>query len=350
MSVSPLIVAMHACALLRRRSQLPRKILDWVMAPPKVKKIAFILVDGFSMMSLSSASEPLRAANFLSDETLYSCTFIPADGTIAKASSGFTKNGKPLFENGYDFDLVLVAAAGAPAVYQNEPLFRYLKLLASKRIPLGGISGGPVLLARAGLMDNRRFTVHWDHRVAMAELSSEFLLERSLYVIDRDRYTCAGGIAPLDMMSAIITADHGNSLAKRVNDWFIYTNVREATDPQRTSLVDKYQIHHPAVLSAIELMQNHLSDPLSTEQLAHLSGIGERQLGRMFKKLLGKNPNAFYTQLRMEHAKVLTLQTSLPIIEIAVASGYESASYFAQKFKTHFGVTPTELRSQPPAP
>lgn len=309
-----------------------------------VKNIAFVLVDGFSMMSLSSASEPLRAANILSGQTLYSCTFIPADGTAAVASNGFTKAGKPLFENGYDFDLVLVAAAGSPALYENEALFRYLKLLASKRIPLGGISGGPVILARAGLLDNHRFTVHWDHRPAMAELPKEFFLERSLYVIDGNRFTCAGGIAPLDMMNAIITADHGRGLAKQVNEWFIHTHVREASEPQRANLVDKYQIHHPAVLSAIELMQNHLSDPLSTAQLASLSGIGERQLGRMFKKLLGENPNAFYTQLRLDHAKLLTQQTSLPVIEIAVATGYESASYFAQKFKTQFGMTPTELR------
>ena len=243
-------------------------------------------------------------------------------------------------------DLVFVAAAGNPAAYENLALFKYLKILNSKRVALGGISGGPVLLAKAGVMENRRFTVHWDHRDALREISSDLLIERNIYVIDRDRYTCAGGIAPMDMMSALIASDHGSDLAKAVNDWYIYTSVRDSSQPQRASLVEKYNVHHPAILSALELMQNHIADPLSTTQLADLSNIGERQLVRLFQAQLGKGPNRFYRDLRMEHARVLVQQSALSIVEIAVACGFEGASYFSQIFKENFGVTPTEMRKE----
>ena len=145
-------------------------------------------------------------------------------------------------------------------------------------------------------------------------------------------------------MNAIITTDHGAPLAKEVNDWLINTSVRQASDPQRIGLVEKYSVHHPALLTAIELMQDHLSDPLSSAQIANLSNIGERQLSRLFQRYLGKKINQFYAEMRLEHAHLLVKQTSLPIVEIAIASGYESAAYFSQKFKSHFGYSPTSFR------
>ena len=314
------------------------------MSDQKIKNIGFILVDGFSLMSLSSAVEPLRAANQLSGEELFKVTFIPAEGTRAVSSAGLISEGNSISDSGFDFDLVLVAAAGNPASYDNPELLKYIKMLASKRVKLGGISGGPVLLARAGVMQNKRFTVHWDHFDALREMSDAFLLERNLYVIDSGRYTCAGGVAPMDMMSAMIASQYGRDLAKSVNDWFIYTSVRNAGDPQKIGLVEKYGVHHPAIICAIELMQNHMSDPLSSVQIAQLSNIGERQLSRLFQKYLGKKINQFYSEMRLEHAHVLTQQTALPVIEIALATGYESPSYFSQKFKAIYGYSPTELR------
>lgn len=311
-----------------------------------IHHIGVILADQFALMSLASATEPLRAANLLSGKELYKITFIAAEGTQTSSSLGLMANGLALAEAGYDYDLVMVAAAGNPMHYENPELLKYLSILASKRVDLGGISGGPVLLAKAGLLKDKRFTVHWEHYDALQEIDPSFQMERNLYVIDKGRYTCAGGVAPIDMMNAIITADHGRDLAKEVNDWLINTSVRQASDPQRVGLVEKYRVHHPSLLSAIELMQDHLSDPLSSVQIASLSNIGERQLSRLFQRYLGKKINQFYAEMRLEHAHLLVKQTSLPIVEIAVASGYESAAYFSQKFKTHFGYSPTSFRKK----
>lgn len=311
-----------------------------------LRNIAFILVDGFSLMSLSAAIEPLRAANHLSGTELYKVTFVSADPRRARGSYGSLFDGPFLASAGFDFDLIMVAAAGNPMIYHNPDLLKYLRIANSKRVPLGGISGGPVLLAKAGVMENRHFTVHWDHFEPLKEFDDQLLVEKSLYRIDRDRYSCAGGVAPLDMMSAIIRQDHGADLAKAVNDWFVYTSVRDASQPQRVGLVEKYNVHHPAVLSAIELMQNHMADPLSSKQLALLSDISERQLERLFKKNLSQTPSRFYRELRLEHARVLVEQSALTIAEIAVATGFESASYLSQKYKGAYGSTPAKMREQ----
>ena len=314
------------------------------MTEQKIQKIGFVLVNGFSLMSLASAVEPLRAANQLSGKVLYDIDFITADGNHSQSSIGIFSEGKSIVQSGYDYDLVFIAAAGNPATYDNPDLLKYIKMLASNRVQLGGISGGSVLLARAGVMENRRFTVHWDHFEALREMDSQLLIVRSLYVIDQGRFTCAGGIAPLDMMSAIIASQHGRDLAKAVNDWFIYTSVRASNHPQRAGLVEKYNVHHPAVICAIELMQNHISDPLSCEQIASLSNIGERQLSRLFQRHLGKKIVAFYAELRLSHAHTLVEQTSMPMVDISVSSGYESVAYLSQIFKAKFGYTPAQFR------
>ena len=314
------------------------------MTEKRAQKIGFILVDGFSLMSLASATEPLRAANQLSGETLYDINFISAAGNHSESSIGIFSEGKSIAENDYDYDLVFIAAAGNPATYDNPDLLKYIKMLASKRVKLGGISGGSVLLARAGVMAKRRFTVHWEHFEALREMDPQLLLVRSLYVIDQDRFTCAGGVAPLDMMSAMIASQHGRDLTKAVNDWLIYTSVRASGDPQRAGLVEKYNVHHPAVICAIELMQNHISDPLSCEQIAKLSNIGERQLSRLFQRHLGKKIVAFYSEIRLSHAHNLIEQTSMTMVEISVSAGYDSVAYLSQKFKAHFGYTPAQFR------
>jgi transcriptional regulator GlxA family with amidase domain len=146
-------------------------------------------------------------------------------------------------------------------------------------------------------------------------------------------------------MHAIIAADHGVAFARSISDWFIHTRVRMADDPQRAGLQEKYGIHHPALISAIELMNTHIADPLSLEQLAALSGIGTRQMLRMFTGHLGMPPMSFYRDLRLEKADELLQQSSLPIIEIGLATGFSNPAHFARVFRARYGETPRGRRN-----
>ena len=172
-------------------------------------RIGLILIDGFALMSYSSIVEPLRAANLICRRAYYDIKYIPVTGSWAHSSSGASVKATGRIGQEGDFDLVLVVAGGHPASFKDTKLFQWLRTLSRRGVNLGGVSGGPVILASAGVMEGRRMTVHWEHAAALAESRTGLMIERSLYVIDRARFTCAGGIAPLDMMHALLTEHHG---------------------------------------------------------------------------------------------------------------------------------------------
>ncbi len=310
-----------------------------------VARFGFILADGYALMSTAAAVEPLRAANHLAGRTLYDVRFLSVAGTPARSSAGAWFDTVPLAEAGKDYDAVFVAAGGNPFTITDGALAGHLRRLDRLGVALGGISGGAAVLVRAGVMGNRRFTIHWEHMEALRAITDTPLLERSLFVIDRDRLTCAGGVAPLDMMHAIITAAHGMALARRVSDWFIHTRVRPSRDPQKAGTAETYNVHHPSLVAAIDLMGSHIADPLGLEQLAALSGLGTRQFQRLFRRALGQTAMAFYRDLRLAKADDLLRQSTLSVLDVGLATGFGNAAHFARCFRARYGVSPGRRRA-----
>ncbi|WP_421980280.1 GlxA family transcriptional regulator [Roseibium sp.] len=310
------------------------------------KAIGFVLVGGYALMPATSAIEPLRAANLLSGRSLYRTRLFSQEGGWIASSCGGAFETEPLSSATGDLDILFVVAGGDPLAQPGSALLSHLRALSVHGVPLGGISGGAVFLAKAGVMQNRRFTVHWEYYEELQALSDRFLMERRLFVIDRDRYTCAGGVAPLDMMHAIIRSDHGAELAKSVSDWFIHTGIRSAEDPQRLEFADSRQAFHASVDAAVELMETHIADPLSLEQIAMLSGSGPRQLQRRFDQQFGCPMMQVYMRLRLKKADELIRKTRLSFMEVALATGFSNQSHFGKVFRNHFGITPRDRRKQ----
>lgn len=311
-------------------------------------RIAFLLIDGYALLSTASALEPLRAANLFSSEKgaepAYDITLLSNTRSVAKSSVG------ALFETTYyrdvppDFDIVFLVAGGDPARLSDPSLFTWLRQADRNGTALGGISGGAVVLAKAGLLENRRFTVHWHHYDDFNSLPGNWLLERGLFVIDRDRYTCAGGSAPLDMMHAIIARDHGSRFAQRISDWFIQTDIRGAGAPQQASIRSRYGALPGPVEAAVELMESHIADPLGQDQLATLSGLSIRQLQRLFREGTGRSMMAEYRRIRMEKGKELITTTRLSMSEIAHLTGFSTQSHFSDACRRQFGKAPSQMR------
>jgi transcriptional regulator GlxA family with amidase domain len=310
----------------------------------EIFRIGFLLIDGFALMSYAAVVEPLRAANMLLGNDHYELRQIPATGTFARSSSGATIAATELPGERRDYDLVLVIAGGEPASFRDDRVFHWLHRLARHGVRLGGVSGGPVILATAGLMADRRMTVHWEHAEALAEISPNLMIERSLYVMDRDRITCAGGIAPLDLMHALLVEHHGPDFARRISDWYMHTEVRPAGGPQRAGLALRYGVNSPALITAIEAMENHIADPLALSHLAQICGLSSRQLNRLFHDHLGESTMHFYRSLRLEKARTLIQQSPLTMTEIALATGFATSSHFSSAYREHFGDRPGSLR------
>ncbi|RWB66316.1 MAG: GlxA family transcriptional regulator [Mesorhizobium sp.] len=311
--------------------------------------IGFILIPGYALMSLASAVEPLRAANHLAGRTLYRSAFYSIEGGFLPSTCGGGFETEPLasvLAKGEKPDIALVVAGGNPMFHEDAALERCLRALQIRGISLGGISGGAAILAKAGLMTGRRFTVHWAHIDPLTQFMPDLLIERAVYVIDRDRYTCAGGVAALDMMCALLARENGIDLARQVSDWFIHPRLRAAEEPQQSPVAHRFNLHHPVLEAAVELMTSHIADPLSPVQLATLCGCSVRQLQRLFVAHLGSPLMGFYRNLRLDKADELLQQSTLSVLDVALLTGFANAAHFTRSFSTKYQMSPARRRHQ----
>ena len=305
-----------------------------------VKTFAFVLLDGYALMSTAAALEPLRAANLFAGETLYDTVILTPEGEPVQASLGSWFDSVALESAPADLDLVFVVAGGDPMAVRDARLMGWLRRMERAGVALGGISGGAAILWRAGVMEGRRFTLHWHHMEALRAADPTALIDRRLFVIDRDRYTCAGGTAPLDMMHAIITRDHGARFARQIADWFIQTEVRLSDAPQQAGPAADYGPLPAPVRAALELMETHVADPLSVDQLADLAAISPRQLQRLFAESLGAPVAEVYRGLRLDVARDLVRRSALRMGEIAQMTGFVAQAHFSDAYRARFGVSP----------
>ena len=307
--------------------------------------VGFLLVPGFALMSYAAAVEPLRAANLLSGRELYRWWHAAPGGKPVLASNGVAIIPDCGTNTERAADMVLVCAGGNPALFDDRSAFAWLRRLARKGAVIGGISGGPYLLARAGLLDQRRATLHWEHLPAFREAFPDVAVVPSLFEIDGNRITCSGGISALDMMVAIIERDRGRQLAAAVGDWFLHTHVREGFGPQRMDLRYRLGIADEKLLGVLRAMEASIETPLTRTALAQEAGISLRQLERLFRRHIGHGIHRHYRWLRLERARQLLRETTLPVLDVALATGFSSASQFARAYAKAFGEPPSRTRS-----
>lgn len=309
-----------------------------------IQDIGFILVPGFALMCFASAVEPLRAVNLLAGRELYRVHIYSPDGDMVRSSSGALVPAQPLPVRGERLHSVFVVAGGHPSGWHWPNVYASLRAFEREGARIGGISGGPYLLAAAGLLGAHRFTIHWEHAPALIEDFPGLKPEQARYIFDRNRLTCGGGVAPLDMMHALIAARFGPAFATRVSDWYLHTQVGSAAEPQRASLAERHGLHHPALLAVLEKMEATIEQPLDRDAMARFAGVTPRHLDRLFAGHLNSTFTLEYRRLRLEHARKLLQQSALSVSEIAFACGFASPGHFARRYREHFRMTPRSER------
>jgi transcriptional regulator GlxA family with amidase domain len=307
--------------------------------------LGLLLIDGFALMSYASVIEPFRAANALAGTDLYEWLHVTVDGRPARASNGASVIADRKVGDALECDTLFVFAAGDPASFADAATFAWLRKLAVAGTRLAGVSGGPFLLARAGLLEGYRATIHWDHQLAFLEQFPTVAFEPALYVVDRRRLTCAGGTAGLDLAIELIDREQGHDLATRVGEWFIRTEARSADRPQRLSLRDRYAVHDDRLLKVLAEMETSVEDPLARKDLASIAGISVRQLERLFLLHLGESVNGAYMRIRLDQAQQLVQKSGMSVMAVAVACGFRSASHFARAYRRRFSVSPSRQRA-----
>ena len=310
-----------------------------------MQQFGFLLLPNFALMSYASATEPLRAANLLANRSLYSVRQLSLGGLAIRSSGAMEIACEDILDAGAELHTLFVCAGGDPSGWTGgDRLFNALRRLSRLGVRIGGISSGAYTLAAAGLLDNRDFTIHWEHAPILKEAFPHLAPRHARYVIDGNVITCGGGVAPLDMMHAVIAERMGPHFASRVSDWYLHIAVAESSDPQRGSAVERYGTNNPIVLAALDKMQATIERPLDRTAMARLLSISPRHLDRLFRQHLNSGFLQAYREMRLQHARQLLEQSPLSILEIAVATGFSSTAHFSSAFKARFGMPPARKR------
>tara|TARA_Y100001960_G_scaffold331804_1_gene430036 strand:- start:884 stop:1888 length:1005 start_codon:yes stop_codon:yes gene_type:complete len=310
--------------------------------------VGFFLIPSFSMIAFASAIEPLRLANRLSEKALYEWVLISRDGGAVTASNGISLNPHFGISDIGDHSrsvptLILVSGVGAE-IYDQRDTFNWLRRLDRQGASIGALCTGAHILARAGLLEGKTCTLHWENIPSFRETYTDIKVTDDLFQIDGNRFTCSGGTAALDLMLHFIKSSHGKELVKQVSEECILDRVRGSQDYQRMPLGIRLGVNNPKLIDSIHLMESHLEEPLSQQELAEAVGVSRRHLERLFEHHVGHPPNRYYMQLRLDRARKLLLQTDMSIVDVAVACGFVSASHFAKCFRKLFGATPRQAR------
>jgi transcriptional regulator GlxA family with amidase domain len=305
------------------------------------------------MHAFSSAIEPLRIANRRGVQDAYDWLVGSVDGAPVTASNGVVvvaDFAMDALQGATD----LVVLAGWGAIEQDFAFeVAWLRRQARSGCRIIGLSSGVVVLARAGLLDGKRASAHWEDMLHITENHPRIELSHCLFETDGRITTCAGGAAASDMMIAIIAADHGVEIAHDVAMRLIVDRVRDGRAQQGLPASLRFHTSEQRVLEAITIMEANLEEPLPVSEIARLLGLGQRQLERLFARNVDGSPRVIYERLRLDRARHLVLQGSAPITEIALDCGFESPSRLSRAYRKRFGVSPSGdrmLLRSPPSP
>ena len=310
--------------------------------PPK--RYVFVLLDNFTLLCFSAALESLRIANRMAGKQLYSWQITGDGGDIAycSAGTGFKLDGD-LHDLNRD-DVVMLCGGIDVQTATMKRLLGWLRREVRKGVPVAGLCTAAYTLAKAGLLDGKKATIHWENQDSFAEEFQEVELTKSVFVVDGLRLTTAGGTSSIDLMLKLIADDHGEDLANSVADQLIYSSIRTDQDTQRLSVPTRIGVRHPKLSQVIQIMEQNIEEPISPSILAKDVGMSTRQLERLFRRYLNRSPKRYYMELRLQKARNLLMQTDMSVINVALACGFASPSHFSKCYRAHYDTTPYRER------
>ena len=310
------------------------------------KVVCFLLVPDFSMLAFTAAIEPLRAANELSGGGLFRWVVASSDGQPVVCSNGMKIT--PDIEIGQIDDCWAITVCGGRNSHlsRDRAVEAWLRRHALKRTKIGAISDGTYVLARAGLIDGYRCTIHWNCIDGFAETYPDIEVNDKIYQIDSNRFTCSGGTASMDLMLKLIENEHGRSLAVAVAEHFMHVDIREGQADQRMPLGAHHEFRNENLTKALELMEDHLEETLAIGELSEMVGVSARQMERLFATYFDRTPSQYYRELRLRRARHLLTSSHLSITEIGIACGFSSMSHFSKCYRTFYGVPPRRERKR----
>jgi transcriptional regulator GlxA family with amidase domain len=308
------------------------------------KRFVFVLLDNFSLLSFAAALDCLRIANRMAGQTLYSWVFVGEGGEWVQCSAGTRFQLDMGLEDLARDDTLLMCGGTDIQLATTKKLLSWLRREARRGLSVGGLCTAAYVMARAGLLDGKKATIHWENHDSFTEEFDEVELTKSVFVVDGNRMSTAGGTSSIDLMLKLIADQHGEKLANAVADQMIYASIRTDQDTQRLSVPTRIGVRHPKLSQVIQMMESNIEEPISPALLAKEVGMSTRQLERLFRRYLNRSPKRYYMELRLQKARNLLMQTDMTVINVALACGFASPSHFSKCYRSHYNTTPYRER------
>lgn len=304
--------------------------------------LALLVLPQSSILEVASTLDPLRSANRHLGTESYRWRVVSPDGQPVPLTCGLElpSNGPLAAADGAD---ALIVIAGFQQWQGATPaLIRELSRMAPRFTAVGGIDAGPWVLARAGLLNGYKATVHWEDLEDLAAAHPAVEVQPSRFVLDRNRFTAGGAAPAADLMLHLIGARHGPALALQVAASFI-TTARDGHEPQVSPRKADPRLD-PRVAAAVARMERRLDRPEAASDIAAAVGLSPRRLEQIFVENLGLTPAAYGLSLRLAAARRMVTDTRHPLAEVALRCGFSSASALSRAFAAKFGQAPSRLR------
>ena len=320
------------------------QIVEVTLTSTKPRRFVFALLENFTMLCFAAAVESLRIANRMAGRELYSWALMSESGQPVMCSGGIEFVVQSELNEVSRDDTVMICGGINVQVATTKKVLNWIRREARRGPIIAGLCTAGFTLAKAGLLEGKKATIHWENQDSFTEEFDGVELTKSVFVVDGNRITTAGGTSSIDLMLKLIAEDHGEELANAVADQLIYSSIRTDQDTQRLSIPTRIGVRHPKLSLVIQQMEQNIEEPISPSSLAHDVNMSTRQLERLFRRYLNRSPKRYYMELRLQKARNLLMQTDMSVINVALACGFASPSHFSKCYRAHYDTTPYRER------
>ena len=313
--------------------------------PFKPRNFVFVLIENFSLLSFA-ALECLRISNRMSNQILYDWEIISENGTSIICSAGIEFSvDHDLNELNRDDTIMLCGGENIRAA-TTKRLLSWLRRESRRGLAIAGLCTGAFPLAKAGLLEGKRATIHWENQDSFTEEFENVELTKSVFIIEGNRMTTAGGTSSIDLMLKLIANDHGEDLANAVADQLIYSSIRTTQDVQRLSVPTRLGVRHPKLGQVIQMMERNIEEPISPSDTGKYTlAMSTRQLERLVPTVSQPQPKAvLHGTCDCKKPAIFLMQTDMSVINVALSCGFSSPSHFSKCYRSHYETTPYRER------
>jgi transcriptional regulator GlxA family with amidase domain len=306
--------------------------------------VTILVLPDASLMSMAATLDPMRAANRISGQLPYRWKVVSMDGQSVRTSCGLALQVDDRFDQQAGCDVLIVVAAFNIIRHASSGVLAAVRQAARRARMVGGVEAGSWVLAMAGLLDHRKATTHWEDLEDFAARFPQVQVIPDRWVVDGPAFTTGGAAPALDFMLALIRARQGISAALNVASLYVYDEVHLPSDAQPLVSLGRSSSLDQRVAQSIRIMEQHLDSPLAIRDVAAQVQCSTRTLEVLFRDLVQSSPAAYYLSLRLQAARRLVADTGLPMVDIAVRTGFSSIASLSRAFRRRFGQSPSAAR------